>query len=73
MNRLSRINNDFNGFNQLIGLYGENREIWFETISIDIEYFFAANMCAPLAAILDRFISNINTISLEPGPYLKKG
>lgn len=65
MNKLSRVNNDFNGFSQLIDLYEENRDIYFETIDIDIEFFFAANMCAPLAAILDKFISNINTISLN--------
>lgn len=66
MNKLSRVNNDFNGFSQLIDLYEENRDIYFETIDIDIEFFFAANMCAPLAAILDKFISNI---PYETRPY----
>lgn len=45
MNKLSRVNNDFNGFSQLIDLYEENRDIYFETIDIDIE-FFLPQICA---------------------------
>lgn len=71
MNRLSKVNNVFNGFRQLIDLYESNRESWFETIDIDIEYFFAANMCSPLAVILDKLIDNLNTITLQVSGKVK--
>jgi hypothetical protein len=65
MSSLFKVNNTFYGFSQLINLYENNRESWFETINIDIENFFAANMCSPLAAILDKLIDNLNTITLN--------
>lgn len=65
MNRLSQINNNFDGFQQLIRLYEINRDKSFETVDIDIRIFFAANMCSPLAAILDKIISNLNTVNLH--------
>lgn len=71
MNKLSQINNDFDGFGKLIKLYEDNKDRWFDTIKIDFKHFFAANMSAPLAAILDNFISQLNTISLEADGKIK--
>ncbi len=65
MSSLFKVNNNFNGFSQLIDLYENYRESWFESININIENFFAANMCSPLAAILDKLIDNLNTITLN--------
>lgn len=65
MNQLFKINNDFDGFGQLVKLYDDNKDSWFETINIDFKHFFAANMSAPLAAILDNMTSRLNTISLN--------
>jgi len=35
MSSLFKVNNTFYGFSQLINLYENNRESWFETINID--------------------------------------
>lgn len=58
MSSLFNINNNFVGFRQLIDLYENYRDSWFETIDIDIKNFFAANMCSSLAAILDKLLYN---------------
>ncbi|MBN7811503.1 ATP-binding protein [Algoriphagus sp. H41] len=62
MTRLSSINNTFDSYQKLIALYQEHKEKMFDDISIELSYFFSANMCAALGAILDRFKSNLNDI-----------
>lgn len=64
-NTLYSIENNYSGFQQLIDLYVKNKEAFFENISIDITGFFAANMCAPLQAVLEKLFSGINNINLS--------
>ncbi|MFA6702867.1 MAG: hypothetical protein WCS06_09435 [Dysgonamonadaceae bacterium] len=65
MNNLPIIQNNYIGFNNLIDLYTNNKNTYFENIEINIRNFFAANMSAPLGVVLDKLTSNINSINIH--------
>jgi hypothetical protein len=62
---MSNLSNDLQGFAQLIGLYHQLKNAFLEDIHIDMSGvgWLAANMCAPLGAILHQVSSNVNTVS----------
>ena len=61
---LQSVNDDYNGFQQLIRLFGAFNDCLFENINIHLRQFFSANMSAPLGAILD-LLSKQNNITLQ--------
>lgn len=65
MYKLGSINNDYNGFQQLINLYEILKDTDFEDIDIDISDFFAANMCAPFGSLLEGMRLRINDLHLN--------
>lgn len=52
-NRLYNIDNTFGSYQQLISFYEANKDKLFETISLELSQWFAANMSAALGAVLD--------------------
>ncbi|MDD2267677.1 ATP-binding protein [Sulfuricurvum sp.] len=51
---LSNIHNDYDGFNKLIEFYGKYKDDTFETIEINLDTWFDANLSAVLGGIIDR-------------------
>lgn len=65
MTQITNINNTFNSYQQLIDFFHEHKAKIFDDISIELRYWFSANMCATLGGILDIFSNNINTIKFD--------
>ncbi|ENA1794801.1 ATP-binding protein [Flavobacterium psychrophilum] len=65
MSQLFTINNTFESYQKLIGFYQEHKNKVFDTIHLEIRNWFAANMCATLGSILDKFTDNLNTIKID--------
>lgn len=64
MNRnLQSVNDDYDGFQKLISLFGTFHNYLFDNIDIHLSRFFSANMSAPLGAILD-LLSAQNNITI---------
>ncbi len=63
---LNNIRSDYDGFSSLIRLFAETSECEFEVIEIDMSkvFWFDANMCAPLGAILYSVSRNVNIVEL---------
>jgi hypothetical protein len=51
---LNNINSSKYGYQQLIDLYNQYKEDFFETIKISFTDWFGANFCSPLGGILDK-------------------
>lgn len=64
MHNLSRIANDYQSFQELILFYEKFKDTSFENISLNINDFFAANMSAVLAGLLEKLELELNSISL---------
>lgn len=62
MTKLDRINSTFESYQQLILLYESKKDLLMNEVSIAINGFFAANMCASLGAIADLLKENLNNI-----------
>ncbi len=62
---LSNINNEFASYQQLINLFENHKDKRFNTISISLTNWFAANMCSALGGILDLLQNNLNEIKFE--------
>lgn len=65
MNKLISINNTFESYQALITFYNENKNLLFSQIHVELRSFFAANMCATLGAVLDKFAGNVNQIKFD--------
>lgn len=64
MNVLRDISDACKSYQDIITLYGKNRDQLFNDIHIKIEGWFSANMSAVLGAVLDLFSRNINNIQI---------
>ncbi|MDR2129905.1 MAG: hypothetical protein LBP56_01830, partial [Odoribacteraceae bacterium] len=62
---LSTINSTFEGYQQLITFYEQNKSKSFDEIHIGLRKFFTANMSAALGALLDLFVAGLNSISFD--------
>lgn len=65
MSKLVTINNTFESYQKLISFYQEHKDKVFDTIHLEIRHWFAANMCATLGSILDKFTDNLNNIQID--------
>jgi len=65
MTQIVNINNTFESYQRLIDFYQEHKDKRFDTIHIELDQWFAANMCATLGGILDKFSDDINTIKFD--------
>ena len=65
MSQLVTINNTFESYQKLISFYQEHKDKLFDTIHLEIRHWFAANMCATLGSILDKFTDNLNNIQID--------
>lgn len=65
MSQLTYINNTFESYQKLISFYEEHKNKLFETIHLEIRSWFAANMCATLGSILDKFSDDLNDIKID--------
>ena len=59
---LRNIDTSYDCYNQLISLYNDNKHKFLDTIEISFDQWFGANMSAALGGILDKLVSNFNTI-----------
>ena len=62
---LDKVNTNFISYQQLINLHNTFKNSLFEDIHINIHNFFMANMSSVLGAIIDIFISNLNSIYFD--------
>ena len=62
---LSKINNTYESYQQLITFYESNKAKVFEDVHLSLQGFFAANMSAALGALLDLFIDSLNDIHFD--------
>lgn len=65
MSQLVNINNKFESYQKLISFYEEHKNKLFDTIHLEIRNWFAANMCAILGSILDKFTDDLNDIKID--------
>ncbi|MDR2836081.1 MAG: ATP-binding protein [Bacteroidales bacterium] len=65
MTNFTDINNTFESYQKIINFYHEHKDKNFDNISIELQNWFAANMCAALGAILDLFTEQLNFISFN--------
>lgn len=68
---LYRINDNYQGFGQLINLYNTLVKKKFDEIEIRLSDFFCANMSAPLGAVLD-LLSIHNNITITADKQIQK-
>jgi len=63
---LPEIRHDKSGFEALVRLYKQTKDIWFDDINIDMSAtsWFDADMCAPFGALLYSISENINKVNL---------
>lgn len=64
-NTLRSINDNFTGFKALIKLWNQHKQSQSENIEINLKQFYAANMSAPLGAILDLLVRQSNNINIS--------
>lgn len=62
MNVLNSINNNFSSYQRLISLYETNKDKTFDSVELELKFFFAANMSAALGAILDVIEADFNNV-----------
>jgi len=67
---LNNIDTSFESYQQLIRLYVENKDKFFDTIEINFQQWFSANLCSALGAALDKLINGLNTIRFNHIPPL---
>jgi len=65
---LVNIDTSFESYQQLINLYNENKDSWFETIEIFFQQWFAANLSSAIGGILDKLLGGLNTIHFNNIP-----
>jgi len=65
MTQLVDINNTFESYQRLIAFYEEHKNKEFDTIHIEFRQWFAANMCAALGGIFDKFTEDLNDIKFD--------
>ncbi len=65
---LVNIDTSFESYQQLINLYNENKDSWFETIEISFQQWFAANLSSDIGGILDKLLGELNTIHFNNIP-----
>ncbi|MBC2695284.1 MAG: ATP-binding protein [Desulfobacteraceae bacterium] len=65
---LVNIDTSFESYQQLINLYNENKDNWFETIEISFQQWFAANLSSAIGGILDKLLGELNTIHFNNIP-----
>ncbi len=65
MTLITNINNTVESYQKLIDFYQEHKDKSFDTITIELRYWFAANMSAALGGILDIFQDNINNVKFN--------
>jgi hypothetical protein len=65
---LVNIDTSFESYQQLINLYNENKDNWFETIEISFQQWFAANLSSAIGGILDKLLGDLNTIHFNKIP-----
>ena len=65
MTQLVNINNTFESYQRLIAFYEEHNNKEFDTIHIELRQWFAANMCAALGGIFDKFAEDLNEIKFD--------
>ena len=63
--KISGIDNTFQGYKNLIGLYYALMDVYFENIELEIQGWFAANMGAALGCILDKVAGNMNEVKVK--------
>lgn len=64
-NLLSNLHSTALGFSQLARLYDDNKGEVFEKIHVSFDFWFDANMAAPLGAVLDLLEDNLNDIVFD--------
>ncbi|MBN2858469.1 MAG: hypothetical protein JXN63_08725 [Candidatus Delongbacteria bacterium] len=62
---LTKIDNGYNSYKQITELYNTFKNTFFDTIDIHLDQWFGANMAAVLGGVLDLFIDNMNTVSIN--------
>jgi hypothetical protein len=65
---LTNIDTSFEGYQQLINVYNQNKDSLFETIELSFQQWFDANLCAALGGIFDKFLNGLNTIRFKNIP-----
>ena len=70
---LDNIDTSFEGYQQLINLYNENKDRLFEDINLSFNKWFGANMSSALGGILDRLTAGgLNSVSYFKRVYCAK-
>lgn len=70
---LRNIKNNFASFQQLISIYDDTKDLFFDNIEVVLNHWFAANMSAALGGILDRVAAEFNEISIIcPNPDIER-
>jgi len=64
---LCDIENTYHSYQQLINLYANHKEEWFENIDVNLYGWFSANSSSALGAILTKLQNNLNTIRVFAG------
>jgi hypothetical protein len=72
MNRLNRIDNTYESYQSIISFYHANKDKGFDSIHIELQNFFAANMSAALGAVLDLFTEYLNDIHFDITPQVEQ-
>lgn len=72
MYQLSNINNNYDGFQKLISFYDYFKDDWFNDIHLELNNFFAANMCAALGSILEKKILQLNDLHISADSAISK-
>lgn len=62
---LDNVHSDITGYQKLINLNAQAIPLWFDTLDVQIERWFDANLAAPLGGILDNTETEMNTIRID--------
>lgn len=64
---LWQIQNTYHSYQQLINLYANHKDDWFENIEVKLPGWFSANTSSVLGAILTIFQNNLNSVNVSAG------
>jgi hypothetical protein len=62
---LDNIHSDIAGYQKLITLNAQAKPLWFDTLDVQIERWFDANLAAALGGILDETEADMNTVRID--------
>ncbi len=63
--KIDKIENDFEGYNELINFYALNKEKNFSEINLKLTGWFSAHTCSMLGAILTKLQNKLNSVNID--------